>query len=196
MKIQTKFLMAVWVLAMAGCSTTGAIDEAMDANAKAKKADYTVMEAEYKKWRKGEGKLSVEAARQFVLPNWLRENEMDVHFSRDRFTTELFAYVLAERMDEIDWTPERIALLRSRTESCDRAKGRATEAFIERQANARTPTIDPRTGMAIVQGELKYRQAVATWQGSCNGVDVLGAAYAAAAAAGKKDAPKNKLEIE
>jgi hypothetical protein len=199
MKNQIKILMAAGVLAMSGCSTTGALDAAMDQNSKAKKADYNVMEAEYKKWLRREGKLTVEAARRFVLPNWLRENQMDVHFSNDPFTTELFAYVLADRTDEIEWTPERIALLRSRTESCDRARQAGANALIELAANINTPTIDPRTGLPIYQGYRKFESTRLTTSGSCNGVLALGQAFANAPdnkVGGASATPKNKLEIE
>jgi uncharacterized protein YceK len=195
MKYQIKFFMAAGVLAMSGCSTTGALDAAMESNAKSKKADYSVMEAEYKKWLKGEGKLTVEAARRFVLPNWLRENQMSVHFSNDPFTTELFAYVLADRTDEIEWTPPRVSLLEGRTQACQRAQQASADALIEMAANAKTPTIDPRTGAPIIQGSRKFEAARATRAGSCNGVRELSAAFDRSKQNLKVE-PKNKLEIE
>jgi hypothetical protein len=196
MKNQIKILVVAGAVVLQfGCASDGALDRAMEANAKSKKADYAVMEAEYKKWLTGEGKLTVESARRFVLPNWLRENQMDVHFSNDPFTTELFAYVLADRTDEIEWTPPRVSLLEGRTHACQRAQQASADALIEMAANAKTPTIDPRTGAPIIQGSRKFEAARATRAGSCNGVRELSAAFDRSKQNLKVE-PKNKLEIE
>lgn len=200
MKKIAKILGVVAAVVLSGCaSNNSALDRAMDSNASLKKAEYESMRANFLSWRRGQGKLSVEAARRFVLPDWLRENQMAVYFSNDPFTNDLFAYVLADRTDEIDWTPERIALLRSRTEACDRARQAGANALIELAANINTPTIDPRTGRAIYQGYRKFESTRLTTSGSCNGVLALGQAFANAPdnkVGGASAAPKNQLEIE
>jgi hypothetical protein len=166
----------------------GVFEQAMTESAKDSAADAKRLEAEWKEWRKHKSTApSIEVTRRYILPQWLKDNQMDLNFSDDQFTTELFTYVLADRQDEISWSPDQIALLDSRTRACGRAEQNAANALIDMAANINTP----RTGPSIV----RFEAARLARAGSCNGVRELTDSFNRAIAAGIAITPK-KLEIE
>lgn len=165
----------------------GVFEQAMTESAQINAADAKKLEAEWKEWRKHKSTApSIEVTRRYILPQWLKDNQMDLNFSDDQFTTELFAYVLADRQDEIGWSPDQIALLDSRTRACGRAEQNAANALIEMAANINTPNIGLGTSASIVRLEA-FRLIRA---GTCNGVRELTDSFNRAMATGIATSPK------